>query len=141
MAYEKQTWVTGEVITEEKLNHMEDGIAGIGVSFVKIGNYNGTFGANSTVLINAQPPAYHSFREPLKQLLNEGKTIIGFAMDCDTQGIKIYSVLIENDSFVVHQKEDGIMDDKSKLLKVIYVRTDSIPLQVSFIASVYAICI
>lgn len=27
MAYEKQTWVTGEVITKEKLNHMEDGIA------------------------------------------------------------------------------------------------------------------
>lgn len=26
MAYEKQTWVTGEVITEEKLNHIEDGI-------------------------------------------------------------------------------------------------------------------
>ncbi len=28
MAYTKQTWKTGEVITEEKLNHMEDGIAG-----------------------------------------------------------------------------------------------------------------
>ena len=27
MAYEKQTWTNGEVITEEKLNHMEDGIA------------------------------------------------------------------------------------------------------------------
>ncbi len=27
MAYEKQTWNTGDVITEEKLNHMEDGIA------------------------------------------------------------------------------------------------------------------
>ncbi len=27
MSYEKQTWTTGEVITEEKLNHMEDGIA------------------------------------------------------------------------------------------------------------------
>ena len=27
MAYEKQTWVTGEVITKEKLNHMEDGIS------------------------------------------------------------------------------------------------------------------
>lgn len=25
--YEKQTWTTGDVITEEKLNHMEDGIA------------------------------------------------------------------------------------------------------------------
>ena len=28
MAYEKQTWHTGDVITEGKLNHMEDGIAG-----------------------------------------------------------------------------------------------------------------
>lgn len=28
--YEKQTWVTGEVITKEKLNHMEDGIANSG---------------------------------------------------------------------------------------------------------------
>ena len=26
MAYEKQTWTTGEVITQEKLNHMEQGI-------------------------------------------------------------------------------------------------------------------
>lgn len=34
MAYEKQTWVTGEVITKEKLNHMEDGIADSGGSFV-----------------------------------------------------------------------------------------------------------
>ena len=30
MAYEKQTWATGEVITQEKLNHMEDGIANAG---------------------------------------------------------------------------------------------------------------
>lgn len=27
MAYEKQTWVCGETITAEKLNHIEDGIA------------------------------------------------------------------------------------------------------------------
>lgn len=27
MTYEKQTWVNGDVITAEKLNHMEDGIA------------------------------------------------------------------------------------------------------------------
>lgn len=27
MAYEKQTWVNGDTITQEKLNHMEDGIA------------------------------------------------------------------------------------------------------------------
>lgn len=29
MAYEKQTWTDGEVITKEKLNHMEDGIFNI----------------------------------------------------------------------------------------------------------------
>lgn len=28
MAYEKQTWTTGEVITQEKLNHIENGIEG-----------------------------------------------------------------------------------------------------------------
>lgn len=30
MSYTKYTWVTGEVITADKLNHMEDGIAGGG---------------------------------------------------------------------------------------------------------------
>lgn len=30
MGYEKQTWVNGEVITDNKLNHMEDGIANAG---------------------------------------------------------------------------------------------------------------
>ena len=29
--YEKQTWKTGDVITEDKLNHMEDGIAGASI--------------------------------------------------------------------------------------------------------------
>ena len=30
MAYTKQTWNTGETITADKLNHMEDGIASSG---------------------------------------------------------------------------------------------------------------
>lgn len=30
MSYSKQTWVNGEVITDTKLNHMEDGIANAG---------------------------------------------------------------------------------------------------------------
>lgn len=30
MSYEKQTWVTGEIVTADKLNHMEDGIAASG---------------------------------------------------------------------------------------------------------------
>lgn len=36
MAYEKQTWVTGETITAQKLNHMEDGIANCGLFVVTI---------------------------------------------------------------------------------------------------------
>lgn len=34
MAYEKQTWADGDVITQEKLNHMEDGIANTGGGLV-----------------------------------------------------------------------------------------------------------
>ncbi|MBO7735560.1 MAG: hypothetical protein J6S67_23545 [Methanobrevibacter sp.] len=30
MAYEKQTWHDGDLITEERMNHMEDGIAAAG---------------------------------------------------------------------------------------------------------------
>lgn len=29
MAYEKQTWSTGDVITDAKMNHIEDGIASV----------------------------------------------------------------------------------------------------------------
>lgn len=33
MAYEKQTWVNGDIITEEKMNHIEDGIANVGADY------------------------------------------------------------------------------------------------------------
>ena len=33
MSYTEQTWATGDTITAEKLNHMEDGIAGAGGVF------------------------------------------------------------------------------------------------------------
>ena len=37
MAYEKQTWQTGDVVTAAKLNHMEDGIeAGGGVTVIPL---------------------------------------------------------------------------------------------------------
>ena len=36
MAYEKQTWANGDIITAEKLNHMEDGIASNGVVFIEL---------------------------------------------------------------------------------------------------------
>ena len=36
MAYEKQTWHTGDVITEGKLNHMEEGIANAGALVIHL---------------------------------------------------------------------------------------------------------
>lgn len=42
MSYEKQTWMNGEVITADKLNHMEDGIADSG------GGAGGVFVVNMT---------------------------------------------------------------------------------------------
>lgn len=36
MAYQKQTWETGEIITEGKLNHMEDGIKAADTTFAPI---------------------------------------------------------------------------------------------------------
>ena len=50
MAYEKQTWQTGDVITQEKLNHMEDGIAGAGGGSVLVVNTNEDLSTNSIVL-------------------------------------------------------------------------------------------
>lgn len=36
MAYTKNTWVTGDIVTSAKLNHMEDGIANAGGLVVNI---------------------------------------------------------------------------------------------------------
>lgn len=36
MAYEKTTWANGDVITAEKLNNMEDGIAANSVLFINL---------------------------------------------------------------------------------------------------------
>lgn len=69
MAYEKQTWETGQVITAEKLNHMEDGIVDAGdvlvVTFTP--NYD-----QSTVTVIMDI----AFSE-LMTAYNNGKIIIG----------------------------------------------------------------
>lgn len=61
MAYEKQTWTTGEVITADKLNHMEDGISGSGGSNALICEYDNdaghtdkTFGEIKTAFLSGE---------------------------------------------------------------------------------------
>lgn len=51
MSYEKQTWQTGDVITANKLNHMEDGIAdggGGGVFVIEISDTGGLYTLSKT---------------------------------------------------------------------------------------------
>lgn len=45
MAYEKNNWQSGDVITAEKLNHIEDGIANTGKTLV-IGGFIGNADGN-----------------------------------------------------------------------------------------------
>ena len=42
MSYTKQTWVTGDTITAEKLNHIEDGIDGISDILIVNVDYTGS---------------------------------------------------------------------------------------------------
>lgn len=52
MAYDKQTWVNGETITQEKLNHMEDGIANAGGGGVLVVNATKTSSSGSTYILD-----------------------------------------------------------------------------------------
>ena len=65
--YEKQTWVTGETITAEKLNHMEDGISSGGVLVVHVtfnqGSATGTcdtsYATAKAAMLSGIPVLYH----------------------------------------------------------------------------------
>lgn len=68
MSYTKQTWTDGEIITDDKLNHMEDGIADAG-------------GGNQIEYLHFQDLTTHplvldkTYGE-IKALLEAGKTLI-----------------------------------------------------------------
>ena len=50
MAYEKNTWASGDVVTSAKLNHMEDGIAEGGSGGTPIINTTRTVGSNNSTV-------------------------------------------------------------------------------------------
>ena len=62
MSYEKQTWQTGDVVTAEKLNHIEDGIDGAGggggsllVTLVNGETFNKTWNEVKTAVVSGIP--------------------------------------------------------------------------------------
>ena len=79
--YEKQTWVTGEVITKEKLNHMEDGIANNGgILFLHMspaGVLDKTWNEINTALRNGQLVFVLETEETFVDWLFVGSTGIG----------------------------------------------------------------
>ena len=48
MSYTKQNWNTGDVITAQKLNHIEDGIANNGLFVVTLTEDNGSYSCDKT---------------------------------------------------------------------------------------------
>ena len=48
MSYTKTNWETGDIITAEKLNHMEDGIADGGVLFINIDSNDNNYVMDKT---------------------------------------------------------------------------------------------
>lgn len=65
--YEKQTWASGDVITAEKLNHIEDGVAAGGVAVATINYSNSSYSCNMTA-------------QAICDLLDSGVPVFGYYM-------------------------------------------------------------
>ena len=80
MSYEKQTWQTGDIIAADKLNHMEDGIAG---------GYDIVFTKTTSIPSSVMTADGASFDE----LLNDGEKkakLLNILMDSETPVAKSY---------------------------------------------------
>ena len=120
MAYVKQTWATGDTITAEKLNHMEDGIAagGGGIYFVKVVTANGTTGTSDKssteieeafrsgqmpyldIYLGEQFYASAQFAVVYTDAYSEEKIASFRAFDNDSTTITLYKFLIGEDKSV-----------------------------------------
>lgn len=76
MAYTKNTWVTGDIVTSAKLNHMEDGIANASGLVVHLNN-NGELDKTWQEIADAFPAVY------IIDYLNECKSIVTSVLPAD----------------------------------------------------------
>lgn len=86
MSYEKQTWSTGETITANKLNHIEDGIAD-----------GGSGGGSDVFIVHVIADYSESEEEPsviveepvddIFNALSNNKEVVAFVRDKDAEGI------------------------------------------------------
>ena len=91
MPYIKQTWKNGDVITEDKLNHMEDGIAS-----------GGMFIVGSTYDESTQTGTLDKTYKEIVDAFNAGQNVILKNIDGSSTNISLLSSYIgENNMFVV----------------------------------------
>lgn len=91
MAYEKYTWVDGELITAEKLNHMEDGIAEGGG-----GDVGYTYSVEETFLFNETfEPGREQGAPYLQAQLNYSDSITADLLKVEFDGVE-YICPLEN---------------------------------------------
>ena len=89
MSYDKQTWQTGDVITANKLNHIEDGIAGAGGGGVLVVSYTVDGG---TATLN------HTWQE----IYDAPLAVMLFDMGNEKPvGVAIEFKIVEGDSYTV----------------------------------------
>ena len=107
MAYEKQTWVTGEVITKEKLNHIEDGIANSGggseallVGFdMLLNKFDKTWNEINTAFSNRQlcyaisETESGKFSYPIVACFQNGKIYLVAFIFADDAGVSVITFL------------------------------------------------
>ena len=80
MSYEKQTWATGDVISANKLNHMEDGITSGGAFYVTFNGDNPATTEGEFTNVTAD----HTLEEAVAAY-NAGQPVI-FRMGGETNG-------------------------------------------------------
>lgn len=111
MAYTKQTWQNGDIITDDKLNHMEDGIAnaGGGEQGEPLSTFYITFspsesvagGATKQYALSDVSPSYYKYEDG--QWKNSSSSAIS------DLAIKTYTCFADNPQVLSFMASDGIV--------------------------------
>ena len=80
MAYEKQTWATGDVVTAAKLNNMENGISGA------YGLVVNAIGEESTLTLDAT-------YEEIENAVNSGRYVAVKSVDSEDDGLYFFDAV------------------------------------------------
>ncbi len=143
MVYIPTEWFNGDTITAEKLNKLEEGVAEVKseIEIINLGEYSATIQEGNRYIINAAPYPYHPNSSRVKEVIDSGKTIIGFVCDCDKSTIALRYVRYDDKDIIAHQFDTPFIEENSKIFAVAYERFDGSTSEVLFNSTLYAICI